>query len=204
MATDFNNKAMMSKPMYVGSSAKNDLPLDIRTRIETIDEMSMIQYPYIGMMVYVKDEDKFYVVKSLKGEEIVPGIAATLVENYRVDEYEELEFKGTTQNPVFDNLQAAQEHALSESSFHGQLLFVKDARTQEEKDNEVGVYDDVFYVDYYRQLKTICPFNEETMVLLIDILHNMNNGVDMTEEIAELKAKLLSHYTYDFRDYPEE
>ena len=204
MATDFNNKTLMNKPLFVGSSKLGDLPLDIRTRIETIDEMSMIPFPYVGMMVYVKDEDKFYVVKSLKGEEIVPGIAATFVENYKVDQYEEFEFKGTTQNPVFDNLQAAQEHALSESSFHGQLLFVKDARTQEEKDGGVSVYDDVFYVDYYRQLKTICPFNEETMVLLIDILHNMNDGVDMTEAIAELEAKLLGHYTYDFREYPEE
>jgi hypothetical protein len=32
----------------------------------------------------------------------------------------------------------------------------------------------------------------------------MNDGVDMTEAIAELEAKLLGHYTYDFRDYPEE
>ena len=61
MATDFNNKSAMPKPLFVGSSLLGDLPLDIRTRIETIDEMSMIQFPYIGMMVYVKDEDKFYV-----------------------------------------------------------------------------------------------------------------------------------------------
>ena len=90
MATDFNNKSFMPKPLFTGSAQVNDLPLDARTRIENLDEISMIEFPYIGMMFYVKDEDKFYVVKSLKGEEAVPGIAATFVANRRIDQYEEL------------------------------------------------------------------------------------------------------------------
>ena len=89
MATDFSNKTAMAKPLFVGSNKQGDLPLDARTRIENLDEISMIEFPYIGMMFYVKDEDKFYVVKSLKGEEKVPGIAATLVPDFRVDQYEE-------------------------------------------------------------------------------------------------------------------
>ena len=89
MATDFNNKAVLGKPVFVGDRKVNDLPLDARTRIDTIDEMQMITYPFVGMMVYVRDEDKFYVVKSLKGEEMMPGVAVTFTPNYKIDQYEE-------------------------------------------------------------------------------------------------------------------
>ena len=89
MATDFSNKAVLGKPVFVGNNAKNDLPLDARTRIDTLDEIPMIEFPFVGMMFYVRDEDKFYVVKSLRGEEKIPGIAATMVPNFRVDQYEE-------------------------------------------------------------------------------------------------------------------
>ena len=44
MATDFNNKTLMNKPLFVGSNKLGDLPLDARTRIETIDEISMITF----------------------------------------------------------------------------------------------------------------------------------------------------------------
>ena len=58
----------MSKIIVNGSlipSTKN-APLDIRTRVNTIEEVSSIQMPFIGMIFYVIDEDKFYVVKKLK------------------------------------------------------------------------------------------------------------------------------------------
>ena len=42
-------------------------PLDSRTRINNINEIENIEVPYIGMIFYVVDEEKHYVVKSLKG-----------------------------------------------------------------------------------------------------------------------------------------
>ena len=89
MATDFNNKAVLGKPSFVGNKNLNDLPLDARIRIDTLDEVSMITFPYVGMLFYIRDEEKFYVVKSLKGEEQVPGIAATFIPNYKIDVFEE-------------------------------------------------------------------------------------------------------------------
>ena len=62
----------MSKIIVNGSlipSVKNT-PLDIRTRINTIAEVESIQVPFIGMIFYVIDEEKFYVVKSLKGSKV--------------------------------------------------------------------------------------------------------------------------------------
>ena len=91
MATDFNNKASMNKPLTVGNRKQNDMPLDIRTRIETLDEVNKIEFPYVGMMFYCKETDKYYSVKSLKSEELVPGVPATAIANYRIGEYEEFE-----------------------------------------------------------------------------------------------------------------
>ena len=39
MATNFNNRIVLTKPISLGNRSNNDLPLDIRTRIESIDEV---------------------------------------------------------------------------------------------------------------------------------------------------------------------
>ena len=100
MATNFSNKMQISKPMIVGNKKQNDMPLDIRTRIETLDEIAKIEYPYVGMMFYVKETDKYYSVKSLKSEELVPGIPSTAIANYRVGEYEEFEADTSTEEDI--------------------------------------------------------------------------------------------------------
>ena len=63
----------MSKKVIVSGSlipSSNNSPLDLRTRINTIAEVETIQVPFIGMIFYVIDEEKFYVVKSLKDVEM--------------------------------------------------------------------------------------------------------------------------------------
>ena len=63
----------MEKKIVVNGSlipSVKNAPLDIRTRINTIAEVESIQVPFIGMIFYVMDEEKFYVVKSLKGSKI--------------------------------------------------------------------------------------------------------------------------------------
>ena len=59
----------MDKKIIVSSSlipSSSNLPLDVRTRINTIAEVGSIQVPFVGMIFYVMDEEKFYVVKTLK------------------------------------------------------------------------------------------------------------------------------------------
>ena len=63
-----------------------DTPLDARSRIDTIADIGNIELPYVGMMFYVKDEKKFYVVNSLKAMTI-NGI---VVEGMLIDEYKEI------------------------------------------------------------------------------------------------------------------
>ena len=63
-----------------------DTPLDARSRIDTIADIDNIELPYVGMMFYVKDEKKFYVVNSLKSK-VINGIE---VEGMLIDRYAEI------------------------------------------------------------------------------------------------------------------
>ena len=79
----------MAKNVIVSGSiipSINNAPLDARTRINTIAEVASIQSPFIGMIFYVMDEGKFYVVKSLKSTQL----GSMVLENAAVDRYEEL------------------------------------------------------------------------------------------------------------------
>ena len=100
MATDFSNKMQVSKPITIGNKRQNDMPLDIRTRIETLDEIAKIEYPYVGMLFYCKETEKYYSVKSLASEELVPGVPATAIANYRIGEYEEFEADSSTEEDI--------------------------------------------------------------------------------------------------------
>lgn len=99
-----------------------DTPLDGRTIIESKDEIIKIPYPYIGMIFYVKNENKFYYIKTLKTayvtidedwnpieyfekledipdyENKMEWVDYMLIENYYADEYEE--FGGSTGDGV--------------------------------------------------------------------------------------------------------
>ena len=66
MATDFDKDVIITSGGLKPSTV--DTPSDIRTRINTIEDMELIPLPYIGMLVYVIDEDEFYIVKSLKSK----------------------------------------------------------------------------------------------------------------------------------------
>jgi hypothetical protein len=88
MSTDFNKNVIIVGGGLRPSQA--NMPLDVRTRIESIDEVEKIPVPFIGMIFYVIDEDKFYFVKSLKSK-IVGGRP---IENMVVSEFEEFRIVG--------------------------------------------------------------------------------------------------------------
>ena len=79
----------MADKIVVGGSlipsGKNQ-PLDIRARIATISNVESIEVPFVGLIFYVEDEEKFYVVKSLKAKKV----AAITMPDMLVDEYEPL------------------------------------------------------------------------------------------------------------------
>ena len=82
MATDFNKNAIVSNGGFKPSTI--DTPIDVRTRITTISEVSSIPLPYVGMIFYVLDESSHYKVKSLKSK----TINDLEIENSVINEYE--------------------------------------------------------------------------------------------------------------------
>ena len=84
MATDFNKSSIIVAGGFSPSSTNT--PLDIRTSIETLDDIYSIPMPYVGMMVYVKDTGKRYEVLSLKDKKIGPITKKDML----VDEFREM------------------------------------------------------------------------------------------------------------------
>ena len=97
---DYNKSLKIAKSLQLTSQS----PLDVRTLIEHENEVGYIPNPFIGLLFYIKDNDKYYVVKSLKNgyqyydsDQVLPyqpsGIAWVdwmIVENAVIDVYEEI------------------------------------------------------------------------------------------------------------------
>lgn len=83
MSIKLKNNAIVTSGGFNPSTV--DTPLDIRTRIQSISEVSEIQLPYVGMIFYVVDEGVYYTVKSLKSKLIGDSLE---VSDSVVNEYE--------------------------------------------------------------------------------------------------------------------
>ena len=82
MATDFTTNAVITAGGIKPSMP--DMPGDIRTRINSIDEVESIPLPFVGMIFYVVNEDNYYSVKSLKSNDI----GNEIISNAIIDEYD--------------------------------------------------------------------------------------------------------------------
>ena len=93
MATNFNENSIVSSGGFKPSS--KDTPLDIRTRVETEQDIYEIPNPYIGMIVYVKDTGKRFEILTLK--EVDMGLTTkNVVDTYKqftvdLEEYAKIE-----------------------------------------------------------------------------------------------------------------
>ena len=80
--SDNNKKVIVSGPLMPSTK---DTPIDVRTRIESLEDIPSIQLPFVGMIFFVKSEGKHYTVRSLKSKDI-NGIE---VKDAVIDQYEE-------------------------------------------------------------------------------------------------------------------
>ena len=88
MATDFNKNAIITAGGIKPSTT--DTPVDVRARVETEKDILNIPLPYVGMIVYVKDVQKYFSVTELKSATI--GIYS--VPDSAVAAYQELNTGG--------------------------------------------------------------------------------------------------------------
>ena len=80
--SDNNKKVIVSGPLMPSTK---DTPIDVRTRVESLEDIVNIQLPYVGMIFFVKSEGKHYTVKSLKSKDL----NGVVVEDALIDQYEE-------------------------------------------------------------------------------------------------------------------
>lgn len=64
----------------------NDLPTRVGERVESEDQIANIVAPFVGLIIYIKDQDSFVYVKSLKSKKI----GNIEIKNALVDEYKPL------------------------------------------------------------------------------------------------------------------
>lgn len=81
--TDFTDGIIASNGFII---SKTDTPTRVGSRIWTLEEIENIPNPAVGMLVYVRSEDEYYSIKTLKSK----AVGGITVENAVVDTYEKL------------------------------------------------------------------------------------------------------------------
>lgn len=94
MATDFNKHSIATAGGMRPTTANT--PIDTRCRVNDESDIYSIPLPYLGMIVYVVDSDKYYQVSKLKSANIGPLV----IEDAAVEEFEELSLKGISSSQL--------------------------------------------------------------------------------------------------------
>lgn len=84
MATDFTYGGKTIVTSGAIRPSEKNTPTDARCRVATKADIETIPLPSVGLLIYVEDEEKFYVVKGLKANAM--GIANMLVDMDKVVE----------------------------------------------------------------------------------------------------------------------
>lgn len=94
MSTDFNKHSITTSGGMRPATANT--PIDTRCRVDTESDIYSIPLPYLGMIVYVLDSDKYYQISKLKSTNIGPLV----IEDAAVEEFEELSLKGISSSQL--------------------------------------------------------------------------------------------------------
>ena len=175
MSTDFNysdSVIMASGPFRTNLT---NVPLDSRTRINTIADMAFIPNPYIGMLVYVIDEDKYYKVKTLKASNL--GVADSLVGTY-----EELTTaNGETSTPSVDT------NAFNAVEFATNELIFKNGTTEKARAN-IG---NKLVILTQQEYDALVTKEEDVAYLISDSEQDLSNLVTQEEFNRKVGNKVL-------------
>lgn len=175
MSTDFNysNSVIASSGPF--KPVGRNIPLDSRTRINTIADMASIPNPYIGMLVYVIDEDKYYKIKTLKASTL--GIADSLVDTYEVLSTA----NGETSTPSADT------NAFNAVEFATDELIFKNGTTEKARAN-IGNKLVILTQQEYDALSTK---EEDVAYLISDSEQDLSNLVTQEEFNKKVGNKVL-------------
>ena len=105
---------------------------------------------------------------------------------------------------VFDTLAQAQDYASNNpTAYSGQVIHVKDARTDEEKLSDANIYEESYYIDNNKEIKPICSFSLEALGVLFDLMYAVLDGsTDLArEKFNELYPLLGTIYNNSFDEF---
>ena len=106
---------------------------------------------------------------------------------------------------VFDTLAQAQDYAKNNpTAYKGQVLHVKDARTDTEINNDVNIYEETCYIDLLKNIVPICSFSYEAMGLFFDIIYEIFDGPteETRNKLDKLYEIMYDNYAHDFNEMP--
>ena len=96
---------------------------------------------------------------------------------------------------IFDTLKKAKEYVKdNETSYPGQIIHIKDARTNKEIDTGVEPYEETCYVSSNNMLTPICSFSSKNLNALFSLLYEIIDGP--TEDTRDRLDDLYSSMIY--------
>jgi surface protein len=123
------------------------------------------------------------------------------------------QFQRLTDSPldetvVFDTLAEAKDYAANNpTAYNGQIIHVKDDRTEEEKASGTYIYEESYYIDSNKELKPICSFTRESLGIFFDMMYDILDGSmnNAKEKLNALWPLLVGEFApIDYIDYRTE
>ena len=121
--------------------------------------------------------------------------------------FQRLNNKPLDETTVFNTLAQAQDYAKNNpTSYVGQIIHIKDFRTNEEKNNNVEKYGVSCYIDTDKDIKPICSFTYRSLNTFFDLMYEMINGPTETtkEKLDYLYELIMGEYKHNPDESPEE
>ena len=170
-----------------------DTPLDARTRISTLGDVSNIALPFIGMMFFCTSTGKYYRVVSLKAKQI----GAAQQANAQIDQYEVLPDKTD-----LDGKAAANHlHTLSDLSDLSELENQFAAADHQHKLSDLTDLSELenqfAAADHQHKLSDLTDLSElENQFAAVDHQHTLSDLTDLSELENQFAAADHQHSEY--------
>ena len=101
---------------------------------------------------------------------------------------------------IFNTIKDAQDYSSNNgTAYSGQLIHVKDARSEKDILNKIPIYEENYFISILKDVIPICGFTYETIMLLIEILIDISNGIDAFYKIENLKSMIAKNTSLDIQ-----
>ena len=119
-------------------------------------------------------------------------------------------FQRLSDNPldetmIFTTLAEAKDYAKNNpTAYRGQIIHVKDARTDKEIESGTFVYEESCFINSLKDVEPICSFTYEAMGVFFDLMYEILDGPteETRNKLDTLKEIMYDNYTYESTELP--